>query len=171
MSNRLSALVLVLNANYEPLNVCTTRRALGLMISEKAILVQNGRGYIQAVKLKFPAPTIIRLSYMISRPRPVVKLSKSEIFRRDKYTCQYCGKMTSKLTIDHVIPRSKKGKHSWDNLVAACPDCNHRKGSRTRKQANMQLISNPKAPTASAVYLFGNFIKNNNEWLPYIKGW
>ncbi len=171
MSNMLAAPVLVLNANFEPLNVCTTRRAVGLMMSEKAILVQNGRGYIQGVKKQFPAPTIIRLSYMIRRPRPVVKLSKSEIFRRDRYTCQYCGKKVSNLTIDHILPRSKGGKHTWENLTTACADCNHRKGNRTEDQANMKLLSKAKAPGASALYIFGKFTNNNEEWIPFIKGW
>lgn len=171
MSTMLAAPVLVLNANFEPLNVCTTRRAIGLMMSEKAILVQNGRGYIQGVRQKFPAPNIIRLSYIIKRPRPVVKLSKSEVFRRDKYICQYCGKKSPNLTIDHVIPRSKAGKHSWGNLVTACAKCNNRKGNRTDEQANMKLLTAPKAPGASALYIFGKFTNNNKEWIPFIKGW
>jgi 5-methylcytosine-specific restriction endonuclease McrA len=171
MSHMLTAPVLVLNANYEPLNVCTTRRALGLMFSEKATLVQNGRGYIQGVSQKFPAPSIIRLSNMIRRPRPIVKLTKAEVFRRDKYTCQYCGKKTSTLTIDHVIPRSKGGSHTWENLVAACPSCNHRKGGRTAQQANMKLLSVPKAPSASALYIFGRYVNKNQDWVDYMQGW
>jgi 5-methylcytosine-specific restriction endonuclease McrA len=171
MTSLLSTPVLVLNANYEPLNVCTTRRALGLMFNEKASLVQNGRGYIQGVSQKFPAPSIIRLSRMIRRPRPVVKLSKVEVFRRDNFTCQYCGKKSNSLTIDHVIPRSKGGAHAWENLVAACPSCNHKKGGRTAQQANMPLLKAPKAPSASATYIFGRHLKNNEDWMPYIKGW
>ncbi|MFC1936128.1 HNH endonuclease [Chloroflexota bacterium] len=171
MSSLLSAPVLVLNANYEPLNVCTTRRALGLMVADKATLVQNGRGYIRGVSRDYQAPSVIRLIAMIKRPRPVIKLSKAEVFRRDNYVCQYCGKHTSNLTIDHIIPRSIGGTHTWDNLVAACPHCNHRKGGRTAQQANMRLLSAPKAPSASALYIFGRYLRKQETWIPFIKGW
>ncbi len=171
MTQMLRAPVLVLNANYEPLNVCSTRRALGLMVSDKASLVVNGRGYIRTVAELFPAPSIIRLEKMIRRPRPGVKLSKQEIFRRDSYTCQYCGTETAHLTIDHVLPRRLGGTHAWGNLVAACPTCNHRKGGRTMEQAGMRLINAPRAPVATPTYLFGRYLKSNQEWEPYIKDW
>jgi 5-methylcytosine-specific restriction endonuclease McrA len=167
----LSAPVLVLNANFEPLNVCTIRRALGLIHTDKATLVSNGRGYIKTVSRLFQAPSIVRLSYMVKRPRPTVKLTKAEVFRRDNYTCQYCGKRTSKLTVDHVIPRSLGGSYTWDNLVAACPVCNHKKGGKTTAQANMPLLSKPFTPRPSAEYLFGRYLKSNQEWLPFVEGW
>lgn len=168
---KLQAPVLVLNANYEPLNVCSTRRALGLMLADKASLIENGRGHIQTVSIVIPAPSIIRLGRMIRRPRPRVKLSKQEIFRRDNYTCQYCGKQTKKLTIDHIIPKHVGGGHSWENLVAACPRCNHRKGGRTPQQAHMKLLNTPAAPSASARYIFGRYLKFNKEWMQYVNGW
>ena len=167
----LSAPVLVLNVNYEPLNVCSTKRALVLIFSDKASLVLNGRGYIKTVSSKFPAPSIIRLGNMIKRPRPIVNLSKQEIYRRDNYTCQYCGRKTTQLTIDHVIPKHLGGLHSWNNLVAACPGCNHKKGGKTIEQANMRLLRYPKSPEASAVYRFGRYLHSNKDWLPFIKGW
>lgn len=167
----LSGPVLVLNANYEPLNVCTTKRALMLIFSEKASLVLNGRGYINTVSAHYQAPSIIRLEGMIKRPHPKVKLTKVEIFRRDNYTCQYCGIQTSKLTIDHVTPRHLGGAHTWKNLVAACPGCNHKKGGKTLIQANMRLLRPPRAPDASARYRFGHYLQANGEWLPYIQGW
>jgi 5-methylcytosine-specific restriction endonuclease McrA len=171
MINRLQAPVLVLNANYEPLNVCTTRRALGLMSAEKASLVLNGRGYIQSVSALFPAPSVIRLERMIKRPHPEVRLSKQEVFRRDNYTCQYCGRPASKLTLDHITPKHMGGLHSWENLVAACPACNHRKGGRTLEQANMRLLRSPAAPAASAHYIFGHYLNRYEEWLPFVEGW
>lgn len=171
MLNKLSAPVLVLNANYEPLNVCTTRRALGLMFSEKASLIENGRGVIKSVSQSYPAPSIIRLDRMIKRPRPTVKLTKSEILRRDNYTCQYCGKKHNSLTIDHIKPRSHGGEHSWDNLITACPNCNHKKGGRTDKQANMRLRKAPTTPKASAKYIFGRYLNKNEGWLPFVEGW
>jgi 5-methylcytosine-specific restriction endonuclease McrA len=163
--------VLVLNANFEPINVCSTRRALGLILNGKASLVMNGRGEIHTVSQNFPRPSIIRLERMIRRPRPAVRLTKREILRRDEFTCQYCGQHLPYLTIDHIIPRRLGGKHSWENLVAACPPCNHRKGSRTLEQAQMRLLHQPKAPPSTAVYLFSRHLGDNQEWLPYIEGW
>jgi len=163
--------VLVLNANFEPINVCTTRRAIGLILSGKADMIMNGRGVIKTVSIDYPRPSIIRLGKMIKRPRPRVHLTKREILRRDNYTCQYCGQRPPYLTIDHVIPRRLGGQHTWQNLVAACPACNHRKGGRTLEHAHMHLLRKPKEPPASATYIFGRHLKNNQEWEPFIEGW
>lgn len=164
--------VLVLNANFAPINVCTTRRAIGLILAGKASLVMNGRGFIHTVSRDYPRPSIIRLDYMVKRPRPRIKLTKREIFRRDNYTCQYCGKRGGYLTIDHVIPRHLGGTHTWENLVTACPQCNHRKGGRTLEQANMRLLNQPHEPKSSALYLFGSYAINRyQEWLPFLEGW
>jgi 5-methylcytosine-specific restriction endonuclease McrA len=163
--------VLVLNANFEPINVCNTRRAIGLMLSGKATMVLNGRGEIKTVSQSFPSPSIIRLERMVRRPRPRVKLTKREILRRDDYTCQYCGVHTPYLTIDHIIPRRLGGHHDWDNLVAACPPCNHRKGGRTLEQAQMRLLRPPAEPPTSADYIFARHLRDNEEWVPFIKGW
>ncbi len=163
--------VLVLNANFEPIHVCTTRRALGLLLNGKASLVLNGRGVIHTVSASYPRPSIIRLDKMIRRPRPAVRLSKREVLRRDDYTCQYCGQKISYLTIDHVVPRHLGGRHSWENLVAACPTCNHRKGGRTLDQAQMHLLRPAREPPASAEYLFGRHLRENEDWLPFIEGW
>jgi 5-methylcytosine-specific restriction endonuclease McrA len=108
---------------------------------------------------------------MIKRPRPRVRLTKREILRRDDYTCQYCGQHASYLTIDHIIPRRLGGRHTWENLVAACPSCNHRKGGRTLEQVQMRLLHQPHEPPASATYIFGRHLKNNLEWLPFVEGW
>ncbi|MGE5222709.1 MAG: HNH endonuclease [Omnitrophica WOR_2 bacterium] len=163
--------VLVLNANFEPINVCNTRRAVGLIISGKAMLVLNGRGEIKTVSRSYPRPSIIRLERMVRRPRPRVKLTKREILRRDDYTCQYCGQRSSSLTIDHIIPRHMGGQHCWENLVTACPSCNHRKGGRTIDQAQMRLLHSPKEPPTNAHYIFARHLKDNTEWLPFVDGW
>jgi 5-methylcytosine-specific restriction endonuclease McrA len=163
--------VLVLNANFEPINICSTRRAIGLILNDKATLVLNGRGEIRTVSRTFPRPSVIRLDHMIKRPRPRVRLTKREILRRDDYTCQYCGQHASYLTIDHIIPRRLGGRHTWENLVAACPSCNHRKGGRTLEQVQMRLLHQPHEPPASATYIFGRHLKNNLEWLPFVEGW
>lgn len=163
--------VLVLNANFEPINVCNTRRALGLVLNGKARLVMNGRGEIHTVSAAYPRPSIIRLDKMVRRPRPTVHLTKREVLRRDDYTCQYCGQKVSYLTIDHVVPRRLGGTHTWDNLVAACPACNHRKGGRTLEQAQMRLLQMPTVPPTSARYLFARHLHDNQDWLPFIEGW
>lgn len=163
--------VLVLNANFEPIHVCNTRRAIGLILNGKAGLVANGRGMIQTVSRAFPRPSVIRLENMIHRPRPHVKLTRKEVFRRDNYTCQYCGKQSSILTIDHVIPRHMDGPHAWTNVVAACSGCNHRKGGRRLEEVHMNLLRIPREPPSSATYIFGRHINDNQEWAAFIEGW
>lgn len=163
--------VLVLNANFEPINVCSTRRAIGLVLNGKATLVLNGRGEIKTVSQSYPRPSIIRLDKMVKRPRPTVRLTKREIMRRDEYTCQYCGQRAPYLTIDHVIPRHLGGQHTWQNLVAACPSCNHHKGGRTIEQAQMRLLRTPCEPPASAQYIYARHMGDNQEWLPFVQGW
>jgi len=163
--------VLVLNANFEPIHVCTMRRAVGLMVTEKATMIVNGRGKIQTINNAFPRPSVIRLQKMVRRPRPHIKLTRRELFRRDNFTCQYCGKHTKDLTIDHVFPRHLGGTHSWDNVVAACPQCNHRKGGRTLLDSGMKLLSVPREPPNSAYYLFGGHLNQYEEWEPFLVGW
>jgi len=163
--------VLVLNGNYEPLNVCTTKRAIILLMNKKAVALENGRGLIRTVSAAYERPSVIRLAYVVRRPRPRARLSKREILRRDGYRCQYCGRETSNLTLDHVIPRNRGGRHRWDNLVAACPQCNRRKGGRTLAEARMRLLQEPREPRPTAYYLFGGYLRENQEWGKYIEGW
>jgi 5-methylcytosine-specific restriction endonuclease McrA len=163
--------VLVLNANFEPIHVCSIHRAMNLIISEKASLVLNGRGEIKTVRKAFPRPSIIRLDKMVKRPHPNIRLTKREIFRRDDYICQYCGINGIHLTLDHVLPRRLGGKHNWENLVAACPACNHRKGGRTLEQSGMKLLRQPGQPPTSAYYFFARHLVENTDWWPFIEGW
>lgn len=163
--------VLVLNANYEPLNVCNTKRAVNLWLSGKAEMLLNGRGVIRTVRREIPRPSVIRLSYMVKRPYPRVRLSKKEIFRRDEYRCQYCGQAKAQLTLDHIIPRHRGGDYSWSNLVTACPSCNLKKGGRTLRQAGMRLLRKPTEPRATASYLYGGYIVDNSDWEQFLKGW
>lgn len=163
--------VLVLNANFAPINICTTRRAIVLILTGKASLVINGRGYIKTVTRNFPRPSIIRLGGMIKRPRPRVKLNRREILRRDYYICQYCGTHVGTLTLDHIYPKHLGGPHSWENLVTACSKCNHIKGGRTLEQAGMRLRSTPREPSLSAEYIFARHTNQNMEWQPFLKGW
>ncbi len=162
--------VLVLNANFAPINVCSTRRAIGLILTGKASLVINGRGYIQTISDEIQKPSVIRLGRMIKRPRPRLALSKREIFRRDHYTCQYCGQHDGDLTIDHVWPKRLGGGHSWENLVTACAACNHKKGGRPAEQAGMKLRASPKEPAQTAIYIFARHAQNT-DWQPFLRGW
>jgi 5-methylcytosine-specific restriction endonuclease McrA len=163
--------VLVLNANFEPINVCSMRRAICLLLGEKATLVANGRGMILTTQASFPQPSVIRLNHQIIRPRPHVKLTRREVFRRDGYACQYCGKKTTHLTIDHILPRHMGGTQAWSNVVTACSACNHRKGGRTLQEASMKPLRSPKEPPNSAMYIFGRHLHQNSEWEPFLHGW
>ena len=169
--NPLAEPVLILNANFEPLHVSNTRRALGLIISGKAEVIINGRGTVHTSQSTFGIPSIIRLSYMIKRPRPRINMSKREIMRRDQYTCQYCGTKSHDLTIDHVKPKHAGGQHTWTNIVAACGPCNRKKGGRTPEQAHMPLKRPPFEPRPSAVYRFGRYLKRREEWDQFLQGW
>jgi 5-methylcytosine-specific restriction endonuclease McrA len=163
--------VLVLNANFEPINVCNIQRALGLMLTDKAALIMNGRGIIHTAASTYPIPSIIRLQNMVHAPHPKVNLCKREIFRRDNFTCQYCGKTAVALTIDHVNPRHLGGTHEWTNVVAACSACNHRKGGRPLPETGMTLLHLPQAPSSAAAYVFARHLKGNEEWLDFLDGW
>jgi 5-methylcytosine-specific restriction endonuclease McrA len=167
----MDTLVLVLNSNFEPLNVCNTRRAIGMMLAGKAALIANGRGLIQTVTRSYPLPSVIRLAHMVQRPHQQIKLSRREIFRRDHYTCQYCGRKVPNLTIDHVLPRHLGGKHTWTNVVTACSNCNHHKGGRRLEEAHIKLLTIPREPPADARYRFGQHLPENEAWEPFISGW
>jgi 5-methylcytosine-specific restriction endonuclease McrA len=163
--------VLVLNGNYAPINICSTRRAMCLILVGKANMVMDGRGVVRTVSRTFPKPSIIRLHHVIKRPRPSVKLSKQEIFRRDHFKCQYCGQGARELTVDHVLPQHLGGESTWSNLVTACASCNHKKGGFTLSQSGLKLRKPPSQPPGSATYLFRRYLNIYQEWEPYIQGW
>lgn len=163
--------VLLLNVNFEPLHVCNTKRALALVLAGKAEILVNGRGYLRSSAAEFEIPSVIKLSAMIKRPRPRISLSKREILRRDNYTCQYCGRKSRHLTIDHVVPRHLGGPHSWDNLVAACPSCNRLKGGKLPDEISMRPYHPPIEPAPTAVYRFGSHLEDHQEWAEFIEGW
>lgn len=166
----INAPVLVLNQNYEPLNVCDIRRAFRLLGADKAELLENNHQVIHTPSSSVSAPSVIRLIYLVKRPRPRVKLSRREVFTRDRNTCQYCGTVSRDLTIDHVIPKHRGGRHEWENLVAACRSCNHRKGSKTVAEARMRLLKEPRAPRADVRYLYGSYLadERNDAWRSYL---
>jgi 5-methylcytosine-specific restriction endonuclease McrA len=159
--------VLVLNQNYLPMNICSGRRALVLMLQGKAEMVENGTGEVHTVNAVFDLPSVIRLLYLIKLPRIQRKLSRFEIFNRDRFTCQYCGRETRELTLDHVVPRSRGGQHSWENLVSACIPCNHRKGERLPAEAKLKLIRQPKAPPPFFLVPY-YYLRNQPIWLKFL---
>ena len=142
--------VLVLNATYEPINVCTVRRAVVLLLKEKAELLERARWELRSESTSLARPVVIRLVSYVKVPRDAHrrKITRRAVFARDSWTCQYCGSR-SNLTVDHVIPRSKGGTSSWENIVASCAPCNRRKGDALPRQAGMRLLRQPRRPHAT----------------------
>ena len=159
--------VLVLNLNYVPVNVCTVRRAIVLVGKGKAEQLENHRGELHTVTAVFGAPSIIRLAYMVKRPLLPRKLSKKEVFLRDRFTCQYCGKKAQDLTLDHVIPRRQNGAHTWENVVTACNRCNFHKAGRTPVEAKMRLNRPPRVPDPNPYLVLQNRVILD-EWKLYL---
>jgi 5-methylcytosine-specific restriction endonuclease McrA len=140
--------VLVLNASYEPINVCTVKRAAVLILKNRAEMIERGEWALHAESLTLPRPLVIRLLTYVRIPRDAHrrKITRRAVFARDRWTCQYCGHERGNLTVDHVIPRSKGGASTWENIVTCCAPCNRRKGDRLPAQANMVPRRTPKAP-------------------------
>ncbi|MCD6568346.1 MAG: HNH endonuclease [Dehalococcoidia bacterium] len=160
--------VLVLNQGYEPVNICLTRRAVVLVLGGRAEIVENSRGEIHSITRVFEIPSVIRLDKMVHRPRRQRKLTKGEVFNRDRYVCQYCGKKGKDLTLDHIIPRRNGGEHTWENVVSACSSCNRRKGGRTPEEAGMKLLCSPGAPRNNGFYVPFRLLDAHSEWLRYL---
>lgn len=140
--------MLVLNATYEPINVCTVRRAVVLLLKEKAEIIERGDWELHSPTATITRPVVIRLVSYVRVPRDSRrrKITRRAVFARDEWTCQYCG-ARSNLTVDHVVPRSKGGASSWENIVASCAPCNRRKGSALLRQADMRLLKQPRTPS------------------------
>ncbi len=160
--------VLVLNQNYEPLNICRARRAVVLMYLGKAEMLEDGAGFIHSVGQIFSVPSVIRLAYMIKRPRSERRLTRLEVFNRDQYICQYCGKENRQLTLDHVIPRYRGGEHTWENVVSACIPCNRHKAGRTPEQAGMRLVRRPSPPRDKLPFYIPLHLKRQLQWQKYL---
>jgi 5-methylcytosine-specific restriction endonuclease McrA len=139
--------VLVLNATYEPINVCSVRRAAVLVLKSKAELVEHASWELRSEHTSLPRPVVIRLISYVRIPWNAKrrKITRRAVFARDGWSCQYCGSRTN-LTVDHVVPRSKGGPSTWDNIVASCAPCNRRKGDNLPAQVNMRLRRAPSAP-------------------------
>lgn len=164
--------VLVLNQNYEPLNVCDIRRALVLVLGGKADVLEQHSQQLHTSQRTFAIPSVIRLRAFVRRPRPRVKLNRREIFIRDGFACQYCGTFGRDLTVDHVIPRCRGGMHIWSNVVTCCKSCNHRKGSKSVAEARMELHTTPYEPRPGMYYTIERRLdlRRQPDWLKFLPG-
>ncbi len=164
--------VLLLNADYEPLNICTINRAMKLILKGKAepLHIVEGKYIYSAGGFTYQVPSVIRLNIQIKRKYlKEYKVSRLGVYSRDNFTCQYCGSKDSDLTLDHIYPRHLGGPHSWDNLVACCKRCNNTKGWKTIEQAGMKLLSKPKCPKYSFHNVLRNYIGSDfEEWNYYL---
>ena len=165
--NILEHRVLVLNQNYEPLTICPARRALIMLLLGRAEVVEEGDGCVNTVRCQYRLPSVVRLQSFIRKPRSEVKLTKHNVLRRDRHTCQYCGSSKGAMTVDHVLPKSQGGEHTWENLVCACTACNNRKSNRSLSQSSMSLIRKPRQPSFIS---FIQYSVNNpdHRWRPYL---
>lgn len=154
----MSKQVLVLNASYEPLSLVSVRRAIVLLLREKAELLEATQQMLHSSHQVMHEPLVIRLVHYVRLPHRKVPSTRTAVMLRDAYTCQYCAETPGRqfLTVDHIIPRSRGGSHEWDNLVTACMRCNQKKGSLTPEEAMMQLIRKPFEPSYVALVLLSN---------------
>ncbi len=146
---------LVLNATYEPLCVVSVRRAAVLVLAAKAIAVRDGDGFLHSARQSMPTPSVVRLTRFVRVPyRAQVGMTRRAVFARDGWCCVYCRGPAE--TIDHVVPRSRGGPHCWENVVAACARCNHRKGDRTLAEMGWRLPIPPAVPSGAAWRVLGH---------------
>ena len=139
--------VLVLNASYEPLNVCSLRRAHVLVWKGKAEILESQKRPLRSSSTDYPRPHVIRLVTYVRVPRGVTRrISRRVLFARDGWQCAYCGSEGNRLTLDHVIPRSRGGPSVWENVVTSCAPCNLKKGNRLLEEASMKLMRPPRPP-------------------------
>lgn len=161
--------VLVLNQDFSPISVCTVQRAFLMTFLKKTELIAPANGYtLNSISQQFPMPSVIRLTRYVHVPYKGVALTRQNVFRRDNFSCQYCG-YEKELTLDHVIPRSKGGKSAWNNLVSACKRCNARKGDNTPDEAGIKLRIKPFRPTY-VMFLRDFSGMYHEEWRPYLNG-
>ena len=163
--------VLVLNASYEPLNITSWRRATVLTLKGKAETLEENSN--EQLRPDLMLPTVIRLRYFVRIPYRDLPLTRKNVLERDNNSCQYCGSTNRKLSIDHVLPKSRGGIDNWENVVTACLECNVKKGNKTPKEANMPLITKPYKPHGTVNFKTNKQIRSGKykEWSKYIVGW
>ena len=163
--------VLVLNASYEPINVCAARRALVLVFKGIAAAEEVTGSSVHSARRSLRVPSVIRLLEYRRIPCQTRALSRKNILMRDRYTCQYCLKVLAagELTLDHVIPRSRAGDSGWENLVACCHHCNNRKGCRTPEEAGMKLLRQPRPFSLhTSRHIMRLLGKSDEQWRKYL---
>lgn len=164
----LSAAALVLNASYEPLCVVSARRAAVLVLTAKAVPVADGDGVLHSERTIMVVPAVVRLARYVKVPyRATVPLTRKAVFARDGGRCVYCGAAATSL--DHVVPKSRGGPHSWDNVVSACGRCNHLKADRGIAELGWRLSRTPTVPAGSAWRVVGAR-RVDPRWRPYLDG-
>lgn len=158
---------LVLNASFEPLSVVPVRRAVVLVLRNRAdVVVSNGKVW-RSENVDLASPSVIRLRHFVKVPYARrVPLNRRAVFMRDDHRCQYCGRAAE--NIDHVIPKAQGGTHSWENVVASCRRCNTKKGGRTPKQAGLLLSRAPRAPRRHSWVLVAVGSTPDPAWAEYI---
>jgi 5-methylcytosine-specific restriction endonuclease McrA len=169
--DRLQKPVLVLNASYEPINICGARRALVLVLKGVASAEEETAASVHSARAAMRMPSVIRLLEYRRIPHQTRALSRKNILMRDRYTCQYCHKVmpSSDLTLDHVIPRSRAGESAWENLVACCHYCNNKKGNRTPEEAGMKLARIPRPFSLhTSRHLIRMLGRSDAQWRKYL---
>lgn len=162
--------VLVLNASYEPLNVCTVRRAHVLVYKGKAEVIERLDKPLRSSTGSFIWPHVIRLIHYVRVPRAIQrKISRRALFARDGWRCAYCGDSSARLTLDHVVPRSRGGDSVWENVVTACAACNLRKADRLLEETHMRLLRPPRAP-APVLFISLALHAVPDTWRQYLPG-
>jgi len=168
IASALSGKVLILNQSYEPISICSPKKAFVLIFLSKAELIAEKSGRrIHTISSQFPFPSIIKLTTYIKVPFKSVDLSRKNIIRRDGNRCQYCGKKSIEMTIDHILPKSRGGNDSWENLTTACVKCNNIKGNRTPEEAGMKLLSKPRKPN-HLMFLKQHIGSIEDSWRPFL---
>lgn len=164
-----SARVLILNASFEPLHVCSVKRAVGLLMHDVAERVEDAETVLRTPNSTFAVPSVVRLKRYVKRPhRQRVAFNRRNVFRRDEHKCQYCGRRGNDLTLDHVMPRSRGGPTSWENVVACCRSCNAKKRDRTPDEAAMALGRRPYAPRFMFTSAYGLLPDIDPRWRKYL---
>jgi 5-methylcytosine-specific restriction endonuclease McrA len=164
-----STLVLILHANFEPLHVCSVKRAVGLLMHDIAERVEDAETVLRTPNSTFAVPSVVRLKRYVKRPqRQRVAFNRRNVFRRDDHSCQYCGRRSNDLTLDHVMPRSRGGPTSWKNVVACCRSCNAKKRDRTPDEAKMYLARQPYAPRFMFTSAYGLLPDIDPRWRKYL---
>lgn len=163
--------VLVLNASYEPINICAARRALVLVLKGVASPEEFSSILVHSARNALKLPSVIRLLEYRRIPHQNRALSRKNILMRDRYTCQYCLRTlpSAELTLDHVVPRSRSGETNWENLVACCHPCNNRKGNRMPEEAGMRLSRQPRPFSLHTNrHLMRLLGKSDDQWRKYL---